>query len=73
MPFCKYLIKYVNCKQAIIYLSDGYCTKFNIYYFMLYLFQVTNDAIFNLMMFIKSGILLKNYNHGLNIMKIFDV
>ena len=31
------------------------------YYFILYLFQVIDDSIFNLMMIIESGILLKSH------------
>ena len=45
----------------VFYISDGCCTEFNIYYFILYLFQVVNDSIFILMMLVESGILLKNH------------
>ena len=45
----------------VLYISDGCCTEFNIYYFILYLFQVINDSIFNLTMLIENGILLKNH------------
>ena len=49
-------------KQGIVlYISDACCTEFNIYYFILYLFSVINDSIFNLMMLIQSVVLLKNH------------
>ena len=45
--------------NKVLYTSDGWCTNFNIYYFILYLFLVINDSIFNLMMLIESRALLK--------------
>ena len=46
--------------SKVLYISDGCCTEFNIYYFKSYLFLVTSDSIFNSMVVIESGILLKN-------------
>ena len=40
---------------------DGYCIKFDTHYFMLNLFLAINDCIFELIMLIERGILLKNY------------
>ena len=43
------------------YISLNGCrTKFNIFYFILYLFYVIDDSLFYFMMLIESGILLKN-------------
>ena len=41
-------------------LPDGCCTKFDLYYCPLYLFQAINDSIFKTMMSIESSILLKH-------------
>ena len=43
-----------------MYISDGGCTEFNIYYFILYLFYVINASFFKLIMFIESNIQNKN-------------
>ena len=48
-------------KNKVLNISDGCCTEFNICYFILHLFQVINNSIFNLIMLIESGILLKNH------------
>ena len=46
----------------VLYIPDGCFTEFDdICYFILHLFQVINDSIFNLMMLIESSILLKNH------------
>ena len=47
--------------NKVLYISNGCCTQFIIYYFILHLFYIINDTIFNLMMLIQSGILLKNH------------
>ena len=44
----------------VLYISNGCYTEFNIYYFILYLFWVINDSVFNLM-FIENEIFLKNH------------
>ena len=45
-----------------LYVSqDGCCTRFDIYYFTLYLFKVVNYSFFKLMIHIESSILLKNH------------
>ena len=57
--------KAINFKSLRLryYISfDGCCTEFIIYYFILYLFQVINDSISNLMMLIENDILLKNHD-----------
>ena len=46
---------------ARYYISNGHCTEFNIYYFILYLFSAINDSIFKLTMLIVSDILLKSH------------
>ena len=55
--------------SKVLYISGGCCTEFNIYYFKSYLFLVTSDSIFNSMVVIESGILLKN-NVSCNLCKI---
>ena len=48
--------------RLLLLFTTRWCyTKFNIYYFVLYLFLVINDSIFEIMMLIESGILLKNH------------
>ena len=44
----------------VLYISEGYCTEFNIYYLILYQLLVINDSIFKLIMLFESGIQLKN-------------
>ena len=45
----------------VLYISDECCTELNIYYFNIISILIINDSIFNLMMLIESGILLKNH------------
>ena len=46
----------------VLYISpDGCCTRFDIYYFKLYLLSNIIDSIFKLMMTIVSSIVLKNF------------
>ena len=47
----------VTTWSKVSYISDGYCSKFDIYYFILYLFQDINDSILKPIMLIESGIL----------------
>ena len=66
-------INQINASK--VYISpDGCCTRFDVYYFTLYLFQAINDSIFKLMMPIESSILLKYHvscNFMLNITSQF--
>ena len=45
---------YKLCNSKVLYISNGCCTEFNIYYFILYLFWFINDSIFSLMMLFES-------------------
>ena len=50
--FCKTVVLTILEEDIIMEHLDGCCTKLNIRYFILYLFKVINDSVFNLMMLI---------------------
>ena len=55
-------IKSIIIVFSVLYISlDGCCSRFDIYCFMLHIFQAINDSIFKLVMPIESSILLKNH------------
>ena len=45
--YLPHLLLQKSCFIKVLYISNGSCTEFNIYYFILYLFQVINYSIFN--------------------------